>query len=357
MVLVAALAQPLLAHPKPEREIAIEMPKNDYFGVSWVEFSPVGHLLAVRHAKTGKSDVIRVWNRTDSKSKFEWELDRADWDTFRNGPTCVFAPDGRSVAAAWMGGAGTFRLTEPKPNPPRPLNLEVRSEVGKSETGSGFVWAGEGDKLWRAGTNQDNPRVWLAVNRLTRPGTTWDVLLDAQVGRNQRPEIVALSPDGRLLVVGWEDEGIYKHGFDVWDVARKTKAFTLEGHEGRPSVARFSPNGKVLATGSRDGSVKLWNPENGKELAVIKGADLTVSGLAFDTDGRRLAFSTLDRLGSENLRLVDVESGKYLAGIPADLSGVSNVCFDAGGERVAVYCNVPRVIRVFTVDAILKAGK
>jgi WD40 repeat protein len=44
----------------------------------------------------------------------------------------------------------------------------------------------------------------------------------------------------------------------------------LKGHTGSVGPMAFSPDGKVLATGADDGTVRLWNPKTGKELARLE---------------------------------------------------------------------------------------
>ena len=45
---------------------------------------------------------------------------------------------------------------------------------------------------------------------------------------------------------------------------------TLKGHAARVGPMAFSPDGKVLATGADDGSVRLWDPRTGQELARLE---------------------------------------------------------------------------------------
>jgi WD40 repeat protein len=43
----------------------------------------------------------------------------------------------------------------------------------------------------------------------------------------------------------------------------------LTGHAGGVTAMAFSPDGAVLATAADDGTVRLWNPRTGAELARL----------------------------------------------------------------------------------------
>jgi WD40 repeat protein len=70
----------------------------------------------------------------------------------------------------------------------------------------------------------------------------------------------------------------------------------------------FSRDGRLLASAGRDGTVRLWDPESGRQQARLTGHTGTVATVAFSPDGRLLASACSDgtiRLWDANLhRLV-----------------------------------------------------
>jgi len=51
----------------------------------------------------------------------------------------------------------------------------------------------------------------------------------------------------------------------------------------------FSPDGKALASGGQDNTVRVWDAETGRELAVLRGHDNTVHSVVYTRDGSRIA--------------------------------------------------------------------
>jgi WD40 domain-containing protein len=52
----------------------------------------------------------------------------------------------------------------------------------------------------------------------------------------------------------------------------------LTGHTGAVGAMAFAPDGTVFATGAEDGTVRLWNPRTGKELARLGVTDRAPGG-------------------------------------------------------------------------------
>jgi WD domain, G-beta repeat len=49
----------------------------------------------------------------------------------------------------------------------------------------------------------------------------------------------------------------------------------------------FRADGEVVATGSQDTSIRLWDAESGKEIAILRGHKGYVDFVAFSPDGKR----------------------------------------------------------------------
>jgi WD40 repeat protein len=68
----------------------------------------------------------------------------------------------------------------------------------------------------------------------------------------------------------------------------------LRGHTGPVTSMTFSPDGRRLVSAARDGTVKLWEPEIGREIiSLVHGPDELLTGLSFSPDGRQIVSTSV----------------------------------------------------------------
>ena len=99
----------------------------------------------------------------------------------------------------------------------------------------------------------------IGVRDAREPWDTWTTAFFTPlwgVGPGEHIECLAISPDGRLLVMGGNG---YWQNFraDVWDLTANRPKFSLQGHTAFLLSAGFSPDGRRIVTSSWDGTAKL----------------------------------------------------------------------------------------------------
>jgi len=153
---------------------------------------------------------------------------------------------------------------------------------------------------------------------------------------------VAFSPDGKQLLSGYTNGATR-----LWDTETGQLILDSMEHPGPYSEIRravFSPDGSIVATASHDATVKLWNAKTGeligKPLNHLSGRrkDKMVWSAAFHPDGRILATGTGTVAVNSfkgGIRFWNVETGELL-GEPIPLSGgVRGLAFSTDGKRLA----------------------
>jgi serine/threonine protein kinase len=137
------------------------------------------------------------------------------------------------------------------------------------------------------------------------------------------PVLVALSPDGRWLLVGGDDAF-----FRLYDVATGVEIHRIEAHS--EQAVAFSPNGRHALSGGQDKTMRLWDVFTAKELRRFTGHTDHVYFVAFSPDGRRALSAGKDK----TLRLWDVQSGKEIRQFLGHTDVICNAAFSPEGSRI-----------------------
>lgn len=136
---------------------------------------------------------------------------------------------------------------------------------------------------------------------------------------------VAISPDGRTLAAGSDDDGT----ISLWDTATREQKGTLnEGSLVRDVV--FSPSGQLLAVGDDSGDVLLWDVATRQRIATLAAGN-PVGSVAFTADGQLLAVG--DDSGA--VAVWNVAAKQRTATLDAGSDPVDSVAFSPDGQLLA----------------------
>jgi WD40 repeat protein len=198
-----------------------------------------------------------------------------------------------------LAGAGSAGPAAPGGPPPAEKILlwdavtgEARGELAAPEATRclAFDPAGKALAVGSWGGSKPQARLWDLASRAGGPA----ILLPVGLGD---VHAVALSPDGKTLVVGGSP------GLVVHDLAAARDRRALLGDA---TALAYSPDGSKIATGGSDQAVTVWDVATGKKLAVYNEHTEPVTSLAFSPDGKTLASGSEDR----TVRLWRVPAGE-----------------------------------------------
>jgi len=136
----------------------------------------------------------------------------------------------------------------------------------------------------------------------------------------------AFSPDGKRIVTASED-GTLK----IWDASERRELTTITGHKGHVWGCAFSPDGGRIASTSSDETLRFWDGTTGRALQTL-ALESWGRSCIFSPDGRRILYDS----GQALLKLCDADTGRQLARFPANIHrGWANAyAFSPDGSRI-----------------------
>jgi WD40 repeat protein len=276
----------VLTLPSSKRDPNIAGPNDSSVSLSLLQFAPDGRTLA---APLGNSNNILLWDVTTGR-----ELPTIKWAETQSISAIAFSADGRSLAAEFGGGI---------------------------------------PRLWETVTGQERRRCdkKAVVANETLNAAEWAAEQWGYFG--PYGEVVALSPDGRLLAEG-RPGGTVR----VWSVVGGNEVGRLVGHQAEVTTLAFASDGKTLASGSRDTSVLIWdlsafaakaNPQAAPVDAAARWQDLM-------SDDASRAFDAICALAAAPDKAVPYLKAHARAAVATDAATIRRLIAELDSDRFDV---------------------
>jgi serine/threonine protein kinase len=285
--------------------------------VTSVAFAPDGRTAV----SSGEDRAVLLWDLAEGKVRRRLLKHTAPVRSV------AFSPDGSRVLSGGGFGDNTVQLWDATDGRP------IRTLEGHTHGVRGLGFLPDGKRAVSGGFD-GTARLWDLDNGWeVRRFEGLDVPDVSPPAWGRQVWSLAVSADGRRLLCGRRDGSLLLSDVDSGRLLRR-----LEGHERFVTAAALSADGRLALSGARevfqdegrphpDGSVRLWDAEQGRERQRLADGVGGVWAVALSGDGRRALAAGQD--GS--VLLLDPATGQTLWRFPGHGSPVAAVALSADG--------------------------
>ncbi len=136
-------------------------------------------------------------------------------------------------------------------------------------------------------------------------------------------QVLAISPDGTILLVGAGGETIY-----AIDLEQQTIIYATSAAVNDYSSIAFSPDGEFFAI-AEDKEISLFSTATGEWLQTLDGHPKKVNDVAISPDGKTLVSVSV---AVRDIRIWNLETGKLIGKLTQDIGPTNHVKFTPDGK-------------------------